>query len=72
MVCSFTFPLTGEDLGLTRLVREAGTDFPYKKYIVVQGCDMVVARLFTSNILLTTLFPAYDNLVQNGFIFTWL
>ena len=26
-VCSITFPLTAEDLGLTRLVREAGTDF---------------------------------------------
>ena len=37
---------------------------PYKNDKVAQACDMVVTSLYTRNMLSTTLFPGYDNLVK--------
>ena len=48
-----------------------GELFPYKNDKVAQACDkvaqacdMVVTSLYTRNMLSTTLFPGYDNLVK--------
>ena len=38
--------------------------YPYKNDKVAQACDMVVTSLYTRNMLSTTLFPGYDNLVK--------
>ena len=38
--------------------------YPYKNYKVALACDMVVTSLNTRNMLATTLFPGYDDLVK--------